>query len=452
VSGIVTLTQDTGYIYIEDENRISGIRIQTPNQDILPGDKVYAWGVVRTDANAERYLEKLVISTSGKGVVAPLCLTNKSLGGGAFGNVSEGKGQRGVTGGTGLNNIGLLVRTTGVCSFINEHKFRLNDGSGVVVLCETPPGITVSPAWQHVVVTGISSIQKNGDNYERLLKVRSIDYNIEMIDIPTGSFLMGNNGSESYSYPSELPQHSVYLSEYSISKYQITRGQYRAFMDAGGYTNPAYWSLDGWNWRLSANSFYPEVGPPRIQPSYWAARQSWGGGGVFSQTDDHPVVGVSYYEAEAFCNWAGGCLPTEAQWEKAARWTGSSPNVYPWGNVWDAEKCNNYYDHNPAGGGYFRFQTAPVGSYPAGISPYGCHDMAGNIWEWCKDWYSDSYYSESPTGGWVDPRGPESGSSRSHRGGYWYGDENDCRCAYRRYNDPDYSYYSLGFRLARKAR
>ena len=264
-------------------------------------------------------------------------------------------------------------------------------------------------------------------------------FTAEMIYIPAGSFLMGNNGSEPYSYSDEFPQHSVYLSGYYIGKYEVTRGQYRQFMNAGGYSNSAYWSSAGWSWRVS-NS--------RTQPVYWAASQDWGTG-AFTQTDNHPVVGVSYYESEAFCNWAGGHLPTEAQWEKAARWTGSHPNVYPWGDVWDAEKCNNWYDNSSAGGGYQKRQTAPVGSYPSGASPYGCQDTAGNAWEWCKDWYLSNYYSLTPSGGWNNPPGPTSGGSRVLRGGGWYYGDFTNRCASRSSDNPSSNWYSSGFRLAR---
>ena len=135
-------------------------------------------------------------------------------------------------------------------------------------------------------------------------------YTGEMIYIPAGSFLMGNSGvgdDATYSFSNELPQHSVTLSAYYIGKYEVTRGEYREFMDAGGYTTQSYWSAAGWSWKGS-----------RTQPDYWSASQDWGTG-TFTQTDNHPVVGVCYYEAEAFCNWAGGHLPTEAQWERAAR-------------------------------------------------------------------------------------------------------------------------------------
>ncbi len=251
---------------------------------------------------------------------------------------------------------------------------------------------------------------------------------------------MGNNGSEPYIEDDEKPQHSVYLSQYQIGKYEVTRGQYRKFMAAGGYSTRSYWSAAGWAWKGS-----------RKEPRYWAADQDWASEHgedpqPFTQTDSHPVVGVTYYEAEAFCNWAGGHLPTEAQWEKAARWTGSYPNVYPWGNVWDAEKCNNYGDHNSAGGGYLRWQTAPVGSYPSGASPYGLQDMAGNVWEWCRDWYSSSYYSVSPS---TDPQGPTSGGYRVLRGGGWRGSDYGNRCADRSDDDPNSNWSSHGFRLAR---
>jgi formylglycine-generating enzyme required for sulfatase activity len=255
----------------------------------------------------------------------------------------------------------------------------------------------------------------------------------EMIYIPAGSFLMGNSGvgnDAAYSSCSELPQHSVNLSAYYIGKYEVTRGEYRQFMNAGGYSNPAYWSSAGWSWK---------VGNGRTQPAYWDASQNWGSPpGTFTQTDNHPVVGVSYYESEAFCNWAGGHLPTEAQWEKAARWTGTHPNVYPWGDAWDQQKCNNWYDSLYPG-----YQTAPVGSYPSGVSPYGCQDMAGNVWEWVQDWYVSYAGSTCPF--------DYTNSSRVLRGGSWFDYDFDDRCAYRYGYNPSSAYcgYGNGFRIAR---
>ncbi len=263
------------------------------------------------------------------------------------------------------------------------------------------------------------------------------NYSGEMINIPAGSFLMGNSGvgdDALWVNYDELPQHSVYLSEYWIGKYEVTRGEYRQFMNAGGYLNSAYWSADGWNWKVDAG---------RTEPDYWDAQQNWMNAGPFTQSDYYPVVGVSYYEAEAFCNWAGGHLPTEAQWEKAARWNpvSSHPNVYPWGDTWDQQRCNNENDSLYPG-----YQTAPVGSYASGASPYGCMDMAGNMWEWCKDWYDDSYYSTSPAS---DPPGPSSGSYPIMRGGCWYDSGNSFRAAFRNYGFPDYADSDFGFRLAR---
>lgn len=272
----------------------------------------------------------------------------------------------------------------------------------------------------------------------------------EMIFVPTGSFLMGNSGVgndkvydlQGYCYD-EKPQHTVNMPGYWIAKYEVTRGEYRAFMNTGGYSNRTYWSTAGWTWKGT-----------RTQPDYWSPSQTWETGKSFVQVDSDPVVGVSYYEAEAYCKWAGGRLPTEAEWEKAARWTGTHPNIYPWGDEWDADKCNNRYDHNPAGGGYDRFQTAPVGSYANIVSPYGCLDSAGNAWEWCKDYYKADYYTVTPSGGWNNPQGPSTGTTRSLRGGGWiYGICGNsaicCRCANRSNADPIYQLNVLGFRMAR---
>jgi len=239
----------------------------------------------------------------------------------------------------------------------------------------------------------------------------------QMIYIPAGSFLMGNSnvGNDAvYHYSSELPQHSVYLSAYSIGKYEVTRGEYRAFMNATG----------------------------RAAPYCWDAVQDFETGS-FTQTDNHPVVGVTWYDAQAFCTWAGGHLPTEAEWERAARWTGSHPNVYPWGDTWGDEKCNNWCDTNPAGGGYGKYQTAPVGSYSSYPSPSGCQDMAGNVWEWCQDWYKSYPGSSSPFDYTNSYRVLRGGGCSSIYVDYY------TRCAFRNYFNPYYSDMNGGFRLAR---
>ena len=312
--------------------------------------------------------------------------------------------------------------------------------------------VTPTPTQKHIVWNaGEDTPYTFGQNFSVAVTANDCaGYTGEMITIPAGPFLMGNNGHEGYSNDNELPQHEVTLSDYQIGRYEVTRGEYRRFILAGGYETDGYWSDAGRVWRVAYN---------RTQPGYWAAQQNWGSlPGTFTQTDAHPVVGVTYYEAEAFCNWAtassgGGSafhLPTEAQWEKAARWDAatSTPRTYPWGDQWDASRCNNWDDALFPGS-----QTAPVGSYhPLGDSPYGCRDMAGNVWEWCKDWYGDTYYSQPPP--WVDPQGPASSpdSYRVLRGGSWGSlDSLDsyCRCAYRSFTFPYDPYRVFGFRLAR---
>jgi formylglycine-generating enzyme required for sulfatase activity len=287
----------------------------------------------------------------------------------------------------------------------------------------------------------------------------------EMVTIPAGSFLMGNNGHEGFGVPEEFPQHSVYLPTYQIGKYEVTRGQYRKFIEAGGYEDPAYWSDEGWKWNQSDVIVYagmygkfrsvvrPDKEKKRNHPEHWQPEQEWIGHGynhpVFIQTDDHPVVGVTYYEAQAYCKWAGGRLPTEAQWEKAARWDEKNrrANTWPWGDTWDPEKCNNPEDHNTAGGGYRTNQSAPVGSYPDGVSPYGCMDMVGNAYEWVAD-IARSYPG--------NPKPFVHNDFHFVRGCCWDDGPLNVRCAYRGWylppssggvgpGDSDY----IGFRVAR---
>ena len=288
----------------------------------------------------------------------------------------------------------------------------------------------------------------------------------EMVTVAAGAFLMGSSGAEPFSTQEELPQHWVYVPTYEIGKYMITRCQYRQFMDAGGYREPAYWSADGWRWKESDlivhAGMYGKVsevvrvdrGQPRTQPEYWAAEQEWIGHGFahlpFIQTEDHPVIGVTYYEAEAYCKWAGARLPTEAEWEKAARWdeVGQRARIWPWGDCWDPDRCNNAEDDNAAGGGSQANQSAPVGSYPSGASPYGCMDMVGNGYEWVSDWAQSYPGSAQPF--------DYTGRYRCLRGGCWDDGPTAARCAARVWyvppstsgtgpGDSDY----VGFRCAR---
>jgi formylglycine-generating enzyme required for sulfatase activity len=212
-----------------------------------------------------------------------------------------------------------------------------------------------------------------------------------MVFILAGEFIMGSNDGGD----DEKPQHRVTLDGYWIYKHEVTVAQYRKFCNATGRQMP---DAPSWGWK-----------------------------------DNHPIVKVTWHDATAYAQWAGVRLPTEAEWEKAAR--GTDGRKYPWGNEWDASKCNN--------GETGPNQTTPVGSYPQGVSPFGVHDMAGNVWEWCADWYDRNYYHSAPS---KNPTGPSSGDYRALRGGSWLDFVNLCRAALRNNFAPaDRSIY-VGFR------
>ena len=217
----------------------------------------------------------------------------------------------------------------------------------------------------------------------------------EMVYVPAGEFLMGS--PEGTGNDDEHPQRRVYLDGFWIDKTEVTVAQYRRFCQATGRQMP---DAPPWGWQ-----------------------------------DDHPVVNVTWNDAAAYAAWAGERLPTEAEWEKAAR--GTDGRQYPWGNGWDAGKCANNSS-----------TTKAVGSYPSGASPYGALDMAGNVMEWCADWYDVSYYGTAPS---RNPVGPLSGNWMVLRGGSWpYDHASDFRCAARRYfTGPDCRTGDCGFRCVR---
>jgi formylglycine-generating enzyme required for sulfatase activity len=221
----------------------------------------------------------------------------------------------------------------------------------------------------------------------------SVQVPVDMVLVPAREFRMGSNEGDA----DEKPVHQVYLDAFYIDKYEVTNALYEKFMQATGRQAPVYWNDKDYN------------------------------------TPNQPVVGVSWHDAEAYCQWAGKRLPTEAEWEKAAR--GTDGRIYPWGNQWEERKANS----SGTADGYQ--YTAPVGSFETGKSPYGAYDMAGNVWEWVADWYAEKYYQGSPA---RNPTGPESGQSRVLRGGAWHYNQYYVRASSRNRIIPGHSSQCLG--------
>ncbi|MEW5868227.1 MAG: bifunctional serine/threonine-protein kinase/formylglycine-generating enzyme family protein [Chloroflexota bacterium] len=229
-----------------------------------------------------------------------------------------------------------------------------------------------------------------------------------MVLIPAGEFEMGSTDSDPNAYSEEKPQHTVFLDAYYIDPYEVTNSRFAVFLSARGNQ-----SEDGMTW-LDAES--PDV----------HIHQNGGGWQVDSGYDSHPVVMVSWYGAQAYCEWRGGSLPTEAQWEKAAR-GGLEGKLYPWGD--DEPQCQKRSRNGAKfddDAGCDDTGPEPVGSYaPNG---FGLYDMVGNVNEWIWDWYSQTFYSSSPS---RNPTGPESGDFRMLRGGGWSSQSSNLRVALR---------------------
>jgi formylglycine-generating enzyme required for sulfatase activity len=232
---------------------------------------------------------------------------------------------------------------------------------------------------------------------------------IEFVFIKGGTFQMGDVKGDG-EYDDEKPVHSVTLSDFYIGKTEVTVAQYRAFCSATGRSMPP---APSWGWR-----------------------------------ENHPVVNVSWNDAMAFCGWAGCRLPTEAEWEYAARECGKNARFGNGKDLADPSGINfdGRQEHQKpySTAGSSRGQTAPAGSFAP--NALGLFDMSGNAAEWCSDWYGDSYYSASSI---LNPQGPGSGSSRVLRGGSWTSGPRTARCPYRLGNNPDFRYDYYGFRVAR---
>lgn len=242
-----------------------------------------------------------------------------------------------------------------------------------------------------IVIPVVEEVSPAGESGSR---IRSKD-GMEMVYVPEGTFMMGRNAS----YSDEHPARDVYLDAYWIDKYEVTNEQYAKCIAAGKCTNPhesaAYYAQ---------NNYYEN-----------------------SSGVDYPVIFVDWYQAKSYCEWVGGDLPTEAQWEKAAR--GTDGRKYPWGNQ-EPDSSYANYDNRSMG------DTSKIGSFEKGASPYGAMDMAGNVWEWVNDWWADKY-DETDT---INPQGPTNGEQKVMRGGSWWNNSAFIRTQYRneaRPNDAD---------------
>jgi formylglycine-generating enzyme required for sulfatase activity len=231
----------------------------------------------------------------------------------------------------------------------------------------------------------------------------------ELALVSAGTFLYGSRMDDKNAYSQEKPQQSLYLPDFYIGVYPVTNEQYKKFIDATGRRPPD-------------KADYSSGGGP-----------VWKGNSYPKDKAKHPVVCVNWDDACAYARWAGGRLPSEVEWEKAAR--GVDGRIYPWGNDWDKSKCNS-------GESQIR-GTTPVDAYQGGIGPYGCFDMAGNVWEWCFDWFSENNQRdpEQPA------KSPEKGSRRVLRGGSWFSLPGRCRCAFRIGDVPGNRLGRVGFRV-----
>ena len=241
-----------------------------------------------------------------------------------------------------------------------------------------------------------------------------------LILIPAGTFTMGSERRAA----DEKPMHKVYLDAYYIGKYEVTNAEYYAF-----------WVSDASRRHTPENfAHLPDIGE-------WPARAK--------QFPNHPIVGVSWHDAKAYAEWQGMRLPTEAEWEKAAR--GYTDRTWPWGNAMEP-----YANTSAVDDGYEN-QLAPVGSFPRGKSYYGALDMAGNVWEWTADWYSDVYYwrslqaNNASRSAKRNPPGPDVGSWRVIRGGSYIDALPRCSTTFRFYLYPRLKTSFVGFRLAKTA-
>jgi formylglycine-generating enzyme required for sulfatase activity len=258
---------------------------------------------------------------------------------------------------------------------------------------EIPPTSTIEPTWTDIPPTKTSEPTPTPQPTVLPNEIED-SKGVPMVLVPAGEFVMGADDDQA----AAMPAHTVYLDEYYIDVYEVTQNRYRECLEAGG--------CDTENGK-------------HLNTPVW---------------DEHPMMDINWYDAQEYCEWRGGSLPTEAQWEKAAR--GTDQRRYPWGNEPVSCELARY--------GECGWMTAPVGSHPAGVSPYGVHDMAGNAWEFVYDWYDRDYYKVSPS---ENPMGPDRDTGwKSERGGAWFYEATLMSSIWRNHAKPTWHFDYVGFR------
>ena len=274
------------------------------------------------------------------------------------------------------------------CSIEDEHGLAADEDASLAVAVVFPPGSDPGDE-----VTG-----PDGQT---------------LVWVPAGSFMMGSEDGSS----DETPVHQVTLDGFWVGQCEVTNDQYAAFLNEADPADVNVW-LD----------IDDDDGHIEYSGGVYQAEGQWG---------PHPVVEMNWTGALAYCEYYGYTLPTEAQWEYVA--AGPDSRKYPWGSSWDRHKCCNFENRGPLG------TTFEVGSFPDGVSWCGALDMAGNVDEFCLDWYDPDYYAASPE---LNPPGPADGTNRVLHGGCWNDGSNKCRAARRSSFHPTFTNGGAGFRVA----
>lgn len=300
-----------------------------------------------------------------------------------------------------------------------------------------------------IVATSLATAAVQSSEFTNTIITRTIrlpsGHEVVQVFVPSGSFLMGSEDGEDI----ERQVFRITLTSFWINQTEVTNAQFQAFVSYTGYQTTAERKGRAWTW--TGNDF------DYVDGAYW--RHPQGPNSNIVGLENHPVVHVSWEDASAFCAWSGhdnnsAALPTEAQWEYAAR--GPNSLTYPWGNKFDCRFANIddeiIIDSITVQGeavcdGYD--QAAPVGSFPRGASWVGALDMTGNVWEWVNDWYDSDYYGALPAPV-EDPQGPSEGTTKVIRGGGWSPYPRIVRPTQRSYATPDSYNLDTGFRCAQK--